>query len=72
VGRRLDYDELLWTVAESRPFSHVAGTLKLPLLKNMTASCRVDNALNARFEEVLGYPAPRRRFMLGLAYGGGD
>jgi vitamin B12 transporter len=72
VGRRLDYDELLWTVAESRSFSHLALALQLPLLKNVNAVLRMDNALNARFEEVLGYPAPLRRFMLGAAYKVGD
>jgi len=72
VGKRLDYDELLWTVAESRSFSHIAFALQMPLLKNVTGFCRVDNAFNSRFEEVLGYPAPLRRLMLGAAYGVGD
>jgi hypothetical protein len=47
-------------------------SLRLPLLKNVTGFLRMDNALNARFEEVLGYPAPLRRFMLGAAYKVGD
>ena len=72
VGKRLDYDELLWTVAESRSFSHLALALQMPLLKNVTGFCRVDNAFNSRFEEVLGYPAPLRRLMLGAAYRVGD
>jgi outer membrane cobalamin receptor len=72
VGKRLDYDELLWTIAESRSFNHIALALHFPLLKNMIAFCRMDNALNSRFEEVLGYPAPLRRFMLGASYGVGD
>jgi vitamin B12 transporter len=72
VGRRLDYDEMLWTIAESRAFNRLALALQLPLAKNVIAFCRVDNALNARFEEVLGYPAPRRRFMLGVTVGASD
>jgi vitamin B12 transporter len=72
VGKRLDYDELLWTIAESRSFNHFALALQVPLLKNVTAFCRVDNAFNSRFEEVLGYPAPLRRLMLGAAYQVGD
>jgi vitamin B12 transporter len=72
VGKRLDYDELLWTVAESRSFSHIAFALQMPLLKNVTGFCRMDNAFNSRFEEVLGYPAPLRRLMLGAAYRVGD
>lgn len=72
VGRRLDYDELLWTVAENSAFNQVGLTLSLPLPKRFSLFCRVDNALNARFEEVLGYPAPPRRLMLGIAFREGD
>jgi len=72
VGRRLDYDELLWTVAENRGFQHLGLMLSLPLLKRLSVFCRVDNALNGRYEEVLGYPAPPRRLMLGAVYQGGD
>jgi outer membrane cobalamin receptor len=72
VGKRLDYDELLWAVAESRSFSHIAFALQMPLSKNVTGFCRMDNAFNSRFEEVLGYPAPLRRLMLGAAYRVGD
>lgn len=72
VGRRLDYDELLWTIAENSAFNQVGLTLSFPLPKHFSLFCRVDNALNARFEEVLGYPAPPRRLMLGVAYREGD
>ncbi|HOW43583.1 MAG TPA: TonB-dependent receptor [Candidatus Aminicenantes bacterium] len=72
VGSRLDYDELLWTVAENKSFSQVGLLLRQRLLKNMEIFCRVDNALNFRFEEVLGYPAPRRRVMVGAAYRVGE
>ncbi len=72
VGKRLDYDELLWTVAENRSFNHLAFMASVPLGKNIAVFCRVANAFNARFEEVLGYPAPLRRIMLGIRYQGGD
>jgi vitamin B12 transporter len=68
VGKRLDYDELLWSVSESKPFSHFDFMLSIPLTKNVSASCRVSNAFNTRFEEVLGYPAPLRRVALGMEY----
>lgn len=68
VGKRLDYDELLWTVAENKAFNQIGLMLRLPLAKHLSVFCRVDNALNARFEEVLGYPAPLRRLLLGAAY----
>ncbi len=72
VGKRLDYDELLWTVAENRAFNQVGLMLRLPLWKHVSVFCRVDNALNARYEEVLGYPAPLRRLQLGAACQVGD
>jgi vitamin B12 transporter len=72
VGRRLDYDELLWAVAESKAFDHLALNAAIPLGERIVFSCRVTNALNARFEEVMGYPAPLRRVMLGIAYRSGD
>jgi vitamin B12 transporter len=68
VGKRLDYDELLWAVSESKTFSHFDFLLSVPLLKKMTVSCRVSNAFNSHFEEVLGYPAPLRRILLGIRY----
>jgi len=72
VGKRLDYDELLWTVAENKAFNQVGLMLRLPLWKHVSVFCRMDNALNARYEEVLGYPAPLRRLLLGAAYQVGD
>lgn len=68
VGKRLDYDELLWSVSEIGSFSHFDFVLNIPLLKKINAFCRVNNALNSHFEEVLGYPAPLRRVMLGFKY----
>jgi len=68
VGKRLDYDELLWSVSENSAFSHYDFTLNVPLKKNITMFCRMNNAFNSRFEEVLGYPAPLRRVLLGLRY----
>ncbi len=71
VGRRLDYNELLWTVAESQPFNHFACMASIPLAQSLSLSCRVTNAFNARYEEVMGYSAPSRRIMLGIEYRGG-
>jgi vitamin B12 transporter len=68
VGKRLDYDELLWSVSESASFSHYDFTLNVPLQKKLTVFCRVNNAFNSHFEEVLGYPAPLRRVLLGVRY----
>ena len=68
VGKRLDYDELLWSVSESARFNQFAFFLSIPLQKRISIFCRVNNAFNSRFAEVLGYPAPLRRMMLGIKY----
>jgi vitamin B12 transporter len=68
VGKRLDYDELLWSVSENAQFNHFDFLLSVPLQKKVSIFCRVNNALNSHFEEVLGYPAPLRRILLGIKY----
>jgi vitamin B12 transporter len=68
VGKRLDYDELLWTVAENSSFSHYDFSLTVPVQKRISVFCRVSNAFNSHFEEVLGYPAPLRRVLLGFQF----
>jgi vitamin B12 transporter len=68
VGKRLDYDELLWSVAENASFSHYDFTLNVPLQKKVSVFCRISNAFNSHYEEVLGYPAPLRRVLLGFQY----
>jgi vitamin B12 transporter len=70
IGKRLDYDELLFAVAENKSFSHVTVMAAIALGPNLSAFCRVTNAFNARFEEVMRYPAPRRRVLLGIGYQG--
>jgi vitamin B12 transporter len=72
VGKRLDYDELLWSVSENNPFNHFDFVLQIPIFKNLNIFCRVNNAFNSYFEEVLGYPAPLRRVLLGFKYQGAN
>ena len=40
----------------------------MPVQKKLSLFCRVNNAFNAHFEEVLGYPAPLRRILIGFQY----
>ncbi len=68
VGKRLDYDELLWSVSENSPFNHFDLTVNVPLNKKISIFSRVSNVFNSHFEEVLGYPAPLRRILLGFKY----
>ncbi len=72
VGKRLDYDELLWSISENSPFSHFNFMLSVPVFKRISLFCRLSNAFNAHFEEVLGYPAPLQRVILGIRYQGAD
>lgn len=68
VGKRLDYDEILWSLAENRRFDTETLTLFVPLSAKVSLFSKVSNLLNHRFEEVWGYPAPMRRMMFGLKY----
>ncbi|MCG2812195.1 MAG: TonB-dependent receptor [Candidatus Aminicenantes bacterium] len=68
VGKRLDYDELFWTVSENTAFSHFNFSVTIPIFKKISGFFRVSNALNSHFEEVLGYAAPLRRVLFGVKY----
>lgn len=68
VGRRLDYDELLWTTSESPAFNSFNVNLSIPLNKKLFLIGKATNAFDQEYQEVLGYPAPGRRFILGIKY----
>jgi len=70
VGKRLDYDELLWSVAENPQFNTFNFVVTIPIAKKIAWFLNVSNAFNRQFEEILGYPAPLRRFLLGFKYQG--
>jgi outer membrane cobalamin receptor len=68
VGKRLDYDELLWTTAESPSFDTYNFSLNIPLNEKLSVVGKATNAFNREYQEVQGYPAPGRRFLLGIKY----
>lgn len=68
VGKRLDYDEILWTTTEVPQFDTYNLNLNIPLNEKVTILGKATNALNQEYQEVLGYPAPGRRFLLGIRY----
>lgn len=70
VGRRLDYDELVWSVAENPSFNTFSFVFNFPVTDKITWFLNVSNAFNRHFEEVLGYPAPLRRILVGIKYQG--
>jgi len=68
VGKRLDYDEVLWTVADIPSFNTFSFVINLPINKKISWFLNISNAFNQHYEEVLGYPAPARRIMTGFKY----
>ncbi|MBN2400653.1 TonB-dependent receptor [candidate division KSB1 bacterium] len=68
VGKRLDYDEILWSVADNPAFNTFNFVLNFPVSGKFSLFVNISNALNRYFEEVLGYPAPLRRFLVGIKY----
>ncbi|MCX6557908.1 MAG: TonB-dependent receptor [Candidatus Aminicenantes bacterium] len=70
VGKRLDYNETLWTVAENPSFNTFNFVFNFHLSSEMAWFLNISNAFNRHFEEVLGYPAPLRRILVGIRYQG--
>ena len=68
VGKRLDYDELLWATSESPSFNTFNVNLSIPLNEKLSLIGKATNAFDQEYQEVLGYPAPGRRFILGIRY----
>jgi vitamin B12 transporter len=72
VGKRLDYDELFWSVAENPAFNTFSFVFNFHVSSKITWFLNVSNAFNRHFEEVLGYPAPLRRLLVGIKYQGAN
>jgi vitamin B12 transporter len=70
VGKRLDYNELLWSVAENPSFNTFSFVFNFHVADKITWFLNISNAFNRHFEEVLGYPAPLRRILIGIKYQG--
>ncbi len=68
VGKRLDYDEMLWETGESPSFNTFNFNLSVPINKKLFLIGKATNAFNHEYQEVLGYPAPGSRFILGIKY----
>jgi outer membrane cobalamin receptor len=71
VGRRPDSDFLFGYIP---PIYYAAGYVRMDLggwynlTRHVTAYANVDNALNAHYNEVLGYPALKANFRAGLRF----
>ena len=68
VGKRLDYDEIHWSVAENPSFNTFSFGFNFFVAEKISLFLNISNAFNRHFEEVLGYPAPLRRLLVGIKY----
>jgi len=65
VGRRADVDPITFDRIESPSFIRCDLFLRYELSR-LFPYARIENLTDRRYEEVSGYPAPRRRFAAGL------
>lgn len=70
VGKRLDYNELTWSVDHSPAFNTFNFNVAVPLDKNFSITGKITNAFDKEYQEIMGYPAPARRFLIGIRYRG--
>lgn len=69
VGKRPDYDYSIWpSDVENPSFNSYDFSLMVPVLKGLTVFGRMTNAFDREYQEFVGYPAPGRRFEVGLKY----
>ncbi len=68
VGKRLDYNELLYSVGENSSFNTYDIGFTYLLLQRISLFIKISNAFNRHFEEILGYTAPLRRIQMGLKF----
>lgn len=69
VGERPDLDYTAWPADVDNPaFNTYDFSLVVPVYKELSVFGRLTNAFDKEYQEVVGYPAPGRRFELGLRY----
>ena len=66
VGRRTDLDPVTFARVAQAGFVTADLAVTVPLRPGLAARARVENAADRSYEEVRGYPAPGRRFIVGL------
>ncbi|HYR45548.1 MAG TPA: hypothetical protein VER78_00990, partial [Thermoanaerobaculia bacterium] len=64
-GRRADVDALSFQRVESPSFVRYDLSVRYELAR-LVPYARLENVTDHRYEEVNGYPAPRRRYAAGL------
>ncbi len=66
VGSRTDLDPVTFERVPQGGFVTADAAATVALGGGVSARARVENLADRRYEEVRGYPAPRRRLLLGL------
>jgi len=69
VDSRDDVDPETFERVEARSYTTINLAVAWDAWQRLTITARALNILDADYQEVLGYPAPGRRFMAGLRYG---
>ncbi len=69
VGKRPDQDFSAWPPDVENPaFNSYELSLVVPVAEGLSIFGKLTNALDKEYQEFVGYPAPGRRFELGLTY----
>ncbi len=68
VGKRLDYNEVLWSVDRSPAYNYLNLGITYKFSSSLQLMLKISNLFDEQFEEVMGYPAPKRRLSLGFRY----
>jgi len=66
VGPRHDLDPVTLTRVEAAGFLTAALSARVPVRNLFAVRLRLENLADRSYAEVLGYPAPRRRAMVGI------
>jgi len=66
VGSRTDLDPVSYARVPQGGFVTANAAATLPLGRGIAARARVENLADREYEPIRGYPAPRRRFFLGV------
>ncbi len=66
VGSRTDLDPVSYARVSQGGFVTANASATVPVGRGFSARARIENLANRRYEEIRGYPAPGRRFFLGL------
>jgi vitamin B12 transporter len=69
VGKRADVDPLTYERGESSGYTTGNVSLAYRLWTGVEITGRVLNVTDSMYQEILGYPAPGRRYMFGLRLG---